>query len=98
MLVGTLATSKACSCSTCPILLVHGTNDTLNPISRVRNDAESSQFAHLVEIEQGGHSLTFSDDELKRLIKKAINIKPKTTQPRRPPPMFALLKQLQKKN
>ena len=96
LLFGAMATAEATQCTDCPLLIVHGTRDTLNPIERVRRNVEYSS-ATLEEIVDGGHSLAFSDSEMKRIIQRVntINVK-KVNQKHKPNPMFALLGQLKK--
>ena len=100
LLFGAMSTSEATSkCNNCSLLLIHGTKDTLNPIFRVRNEVETSSST-LEEIKGGGHILSFSNTEMKRIINKALKLKPKKVNrklmqnPIQNP--FALLKAIQK--
>ena len=46
--------SEVTQCNNCAILLEHGTNDTLNPIFKVRREVDNSTCT-LEEINGGGH-------------------------------------------
>ena len=100
LLFGAMATSQATrTCRDCPMLVVHGTRDTLNPIERVRNDVDGSS-ATLEEVVDGGHALAFSDSEMKRLVNKArrISARISATSKKAPAPNpFAMLQAIQKR-
>jgi len=94
LLFGAMATAEATQCDDCPLLIVHGTRDTLNPIERVRRNVAGSS-ATLEEIVDGGHSLAFSDNEMERIIHRVNTITVSKVNRKPKPNPFALLQQLQ---